>query len=132
MPKEPETLDSFITRERERLQKSRQDALARKQQVEDEIASIDRELKAMDAYHAVKQGKSERRVRRRLPGRRGSRREQILELIKQTPDGLSRGDIITRLALKGNKSGEQSVSNALTALKKQKLLDSRGRKYVAR
>ena len=131
MPTESETLDSFISRERKRLQKAREDALSRRQRVEDEITTIDRELKAMDAYHAVKHGETKRRTRRPSPGPRGSKRQQILELIKQNPDGLSRGDIINRLAVKGNKSGERSVSNALTGLKKQRLLDSRGRKYIA-
>jgi hypothetical protein len=117
MPTESETLDSFISRERKRLQKAREDGRSRRQRVEDEITTIDRELKAMDAYHAVKHGESKRRTRRPSPGPRGSKRQQILELIKQTPDGLSRGDIINRLALMGNKSGEQSVSNASQGLK---------------
>jgi Fe2+ or Zn2+ uptake regulation protein len=50
--------------------------------------------------------------------RRSSGREQILVLIRQHPDGLMRKDILERMGLKGNKSGEMSVSNALTALTK--------------
>ena len=41
----------------------------------------------------------------------------MLELIRQS-DGLSRGEILERMGLKGDKSGEMSVSNALTALTK--------------
>src|ERR671928_6441 len=50
--------------------------------------------------------------------RRGSRREGLLELIRQS-DGLSRGEILERMGLKGDKAGEMSVSNALTALTKR-------------
>src|SRR4029079_16007866 len=48
--------------------------------------------------------------------RRGSKREQLFELIRQHPDGLARKDILERMGLKGDKSGEMSVSNALNAL----------------
>ena len=51
-------------------------------------------------------------------GRRGSKREQLLDLIRKHPGGLARKEILEQLGLKGDKSGEMSVSNALTALTK--------------
>src|SRR4051812_41225921 len=60
--------------------------------------------------------------------RRGSRREELLNLIRDG-NGLSRGDILERMGLKGDKSGEMSVSNALTALAKQNQIRRAGGKY---
>ena len=54
----------------------------------------------------------------------------MLELIHKCK-GLSRGEILSTLGVKGDKSAEQSVSNALTALKKQNLVVSKDRKYIA-
>jgi alkylation response protein AidB-like acyl-CoA dehydrogenase len=41
-----------------------------------------------------------------------------LAVIKANADGLARGEILEKMGLKGDKSGEMSVSNALTALTK--------------
>ena len=45
--------------------------------------------------------------------------------------GLTRGEILEKMGLKGNKSGEMSVSNALTALTKNNQVRRDGRKYLA-
>ena len=62
--------------------------------------------------------------------RRGSKREEILQVIR-AGNGLSRGEILERMGLKGNKSGEMSVSNALTALTKANEVTRQGGNYVA-
>jgi hypothetical protein len=54
----------------------------------------------------------------------------LLELIRQS-DGLSRGELLERMGLKGDKSGEMSVSNALTALTKSNQVHREGGKYRA-
>jgi hypothetical protein len=56
-------------------------------------------------------------------------RETLVQLIKDNPAGLSRGDILQRLHLKGDKAGEVSVSNALTSLIKSNQIVRRDRKY---
>jgi hypothetical protein len=56
-------------------------------------------------------------------------RETLLQLIKDNPAGLSRGEILQRLHLKGDKAGEISVSNALTSLIKSNEVVRRDRKY---
>ena len=53
-----------------------------------------------------------------------------MTLIKEG-HGLSRGEILERMGLKGNKSGEMSVSNALTALTKGNQVRRDGGKYHA-
>ena len=63
--------------------------------------------------------------------RRGSKREELLNVIRQG-NGLTRGEILEKMGLKGDKSGEMSVSNALTALtKSNQVRRNEERKYVA-
>jgi hypothetical protein len=125
------TFQAFIAKERERLARLRDDALARRQAVDEEIAEIDRELAAIEAYETAKRGAPPRPPAREAGARRGSRRQAVVGLIRQHPEGLTRGEILERLSLKGNQSGERSVSNALTALKKAGEIIARGRKYTA-
>jgi len=56
-------------------------------------------------------------------------RDNVLEPIKSERAGLSRGEILVRLQRKGDKAGETSVSNALTALLKREQIVRRERKY---
>ena len=63
---------------------------------------------------------------RRAP--RGSRREGLGNLIREG-NGLSRRDILEQMGLKGDKSAETSVSNALSALIKSNQVRREGGKY---
>ena len=120
-----EQFSEFIQQERERLNREREDVLRQHQELENRLAEIDRELEAIEAYEAAKTGKTSTTSRRQGPsGRtrsqapRGSRREALLQTIRDNPNGLERGEILERMGLKGDKAGEMSVSNALTALTK--------------
>jgi hypothetical protein len=137
------TFANFIKKERTRLDKARKDALASKAAVDKELASIEQELTALDAYRQAKDGPASRTAAKRAPskragadgarratGRRGEKRQAVLNLIKQNPVGLSRGEILVQMGVKGNRSAEQSVSNALSALKKSEKVNSREGKYV--
>ena len=131
------TFATFIKKERARLDKARKEALASKAAVDKELASLARELAALDAYQQAK-GTSVRRATAkrgpakasRRPGRRGEKRQAVLDLIQNNPVGLSRGEILNQMGVKGNRSAEQSVSNALSALKKSAKVNSREGKYV--
>jgi hypothetical protein len=72
-----------------------------------------------------------RGARKTTTGRRGSKRDSILAALADIPHGLTRGELLDKLGLKGNKSGEMSVSNALTALTKGNQVVRRDGKYVA-
>ena len=61
---------------------------------------------------------------------RTSMRETVLQLLRDNPKGLSRGEILERLHLKGDRTGETAVSNALTALIKRQMIVRRERKYL--
>ena len=132
------TFANFIKKERARLDKARKDALANKAAVEKELESIEQELTALDAYRQAKGSPVGRPAAkragsngaRRATGRRGEKRQAVLNLIKENPVGLSRGEILVQMGVKGNRSAEQSVSNALSALKKAEKVNSREGKYV--
>jgi hypothetical protein len=133
-----ETFETFVQRERARLQGERETIFTQQQELENKLAEINRELSAIDAYEAAKSGKAPARQtatrrtgsRRTSSTRRGSRRDELLAVIKQG-NGLTRGEILEKMGLKGNKSGEMSVSNALTALTKGKQITRKDRKYLA-
>src|SRR4051794_2721285 len=109
----------FISRERDRLRAEREQAFNQQEELQRQLDAVNREFDAIEAYETTKTGKAARQAPagRQSRARRGSRREALLELIRQS-DGLSRGEILEQMGLKGDKSGEMSVSNALTALTK--------------
>ena len=127
-----ETFATFIERERDRLHAEREQIFNQQQELEAKLADLNRELSAIDAYEAAKSGKPARATstRRASTSRRGSKREQLLEVIR-AGGGLARGEILERMGLKGNKTGEMSVSNALTALTKANQVSRRDGKYHA-
>ena len=131
----PDTFQDFITRDRERLHAEREAIFNQQHELEGKLAVINNELRAIDAYEAAKSGKpaSTRQTgtRRAPQALRGTRREGVLRVIAENPAGLNRGEILEKMGLKGNKTGEMSVSNALTALTKGNQVARREGKYVA-
>ena len=137
-----------MQRERERLSREREEIFNQQKDLENKLTEINLELAAIDAYEAAKTGKAAApRRQRRGPGASGtsveqlsaeprprpqvgSRREAVLRVIGENPNGLSRGEIFERMGLKGNKSAEKSVSNALTTLTKNNQVARREGKYV--
>jgi hypothetical protein len=120
----------YIARERERLHAEREQVFSQQEELQRRFDAINREYAAIEAYETAKTGKAGPRAQadRQPRARRGSRREALLELIRQS-DGLSRGEILERMGLKGDKSGAMSVSNALTALTKSNQVRREGGKY---
>jgi len=114
----------YIASEHERLANRKADLINQQRQIGDEIAAIDVEFKAIQAYEAAKTGKRNKSngATRTRNVRPGSRRNEILELVSVNPTGMSRGRILDALGVKGDKSGEMSISNALTALTKSAAL----------
>jgi hypothetical protein len=129
-----EHFTDFMTRERERLRAARDQIFNQQEELRRKLDDINREFAAIEAYETAKTGRTVRAggiSRGRQPrARRGSRREQLLKLIREG-NGLSRGEILERMGLKGDKSGEMSVSNALTALTKRNEVRREAGKYRA-
>ncbi len=132
-----QTFADFITLERERLHAEREQIFNQQHELEGKLTDINRELAAIDAYEAAKSGKTPaaarqaRGARARPQARRGSKREALMQVIKDNPTGLTRGEILDRMGLKGDKPSEMSVSNALTAMTKAKQVTRRDGRYVA-
>ena len=123
-----------MQQERERLHKEREEIFNQQHELEGKLADINRELIAIDAYEAAKTGKAltprQTGGPRRQQARRGSKRDALMQVIKANPSGLTRGEILERMGLKGDKSGEMSTSNALTALTKGNQVSRQDGKYV--
>jgi len=125
-----------MQQERERLHQEREQIFNQQHELEGKLADINRELSAIDAYEAAKTGKGltparQTRGSRRQQARRGSKRDALMQVINANPSGLTRGEILERMGLKGDKSGEMSISNALTALTKGNQVSRREGQYVA-
>jgi hypothetical protein len=131
-----ETFETFVQRDRARLHGEREAIFTQQQELEQKLEAVNRELAAIEAYEAAKSGKAParkaapRRTGTRRGTRGGSKRDELLTIIKEGR-GLTRGEILDKMGLKGNKSGEMSVSNALTTLTKNKQVARKDRKYVA-
>ncbi len=132
-----ENFAGFIARERERLNAEREQIFNQQQALQTKLDEVNREFSAIDAYEAAKTGKAvpaarqPRGTRTRPQSRRGSKREALMQVINDNPSGLTRGEILERMGLKGDKSGEMSVSNALTALTKANQVTRRDGRYAA-
>jgi hypothetical protein len=116
-----ETFEDFVARERDRLNGERDKLFSQQQEIENALAAINREMAAITAYEHAKTGKPipQARARKATPtGRRGSKRDSLLALLRDNPAGFTRGELLDQMGLKGDKSGEMSVSNALTGLVK--------------
>ena len=127
----PETFATMIDKERERLRKALEDLRTKQEELQAQRATIETELDALDTYESARSGKNRktRKTASRTP--RGSRQQSVLAVIAKSKKGMTRGDILQAMGLKGNKGGERSVSNALTALKQAKRVTAKDRKYLA-
>jgi hypothetical protein len=121
--------EAFITKQRETLLAQRQALLDQQQTIQTQVDELDVMLSKFDVFEG-KAARRQARTRRSGGGRRNSKRDELLKIITGSK-GLTRGEILEKMGLKGNKAGEMSVSNALTALTKSKQVSRRDRKYVA-
>jgi hypothetical protein len=124
----------LVAAERKRLQKLYDKISARKAQIDREFTAITDELQAITSYFSGAGGRSNgRSAPRASSGRagRGQRRQQVLDAIKSSSEGATRGDIIEKLHAKGDKALEQSISNALAALFKSRAVKRENGRYHA-
>jgi hypothetical protein len=99
--------------------------LQRRESISTQQHELQEQLNAVNAMLAkfdVFEGKAAARApagrpRRATTSPRGSKRDALLQVIR-IGGGLSRGEILEKTGLKGDKSDAMSVSNALTALTK--------------
>jgi stage III sporulation protein SpoIIIAA len=125
--------EAFISRQREALLDQRQELLNQQRAIQEQLDQVDQMLTKFDVFEGkyARRGATRKAGRRRASaGRRGSRREELMKVIR-SGHGLTRGEILEKMGLKGKKAGEMSVSNALTALTKSNQVRKDGRKYLA-
>jgi hypothetical protein len=123
--------EAFITRQREQLLQQRQELVSQQEALQQQLDELDEMLRKFDVFEGkTARPRQQTRTRRTSKTRRGSKRDELLKVIK-AGNGLTRGEILEKMGLKGNKAGEMSVSNALTALTKANQVTRRDWKYVA-
>ena len=96
-----EQFSDHIGRERDRLNVEREAIRTQQRELERQLAEIDREFQAVNAYESANSGKAPRQTgaqRAGSPrqGRRGSKREDLLNIIRQG-NGLTRGEILEKM-----------------------------------
>lgn len=115
--------DQFMNAAREQLQKQREEVLQRQAAINEELATIDGKLERIEAYFNPPPATREPVARkpRTTSGTRKPRqsgvRDGVLAEIAKHPDGISRKDLLAAMSAT-TKGQEQSVSNAVAALKK--------------
>ena len=121
---------AFVTKQREALLQQREGIFNQQHELQRQLDEVNQMLGKFDAFEGkATPTRQPARARRAPTTRRGSKREELLQVIRGG-NGLTRGEILEKMGLKGNKSGEMSVSNALTALTKSQQVIRREGKYV--
>src|SRR5258708_36176672 len=129
MERAMDDMTTVATAERERLTKERGNIETKIDELQSQLSEIDHKLVAIEAYEKALNGKVPATA---MPGRRqgakkagrGEKQAQVLKLVEAAAEGAVRGELIAKLGVKGDKAGEQSVSNALNALKTSGKIDS--------
>ena len=125
-----EETQAFITRQREALLAQREAIFTQQQELQKQLDEVNGMLAKFDVFEGKRVAPTTTPSRRTSGSRRGSKRDELLKVVREG-GGLTRGQILEKMGLKGNKTGEMSVSNALTALTKNNQLRWEGRNYHA-
>jgi hypothetical protein len=82
-------------------------------------------------YRLTEGGTTTVRAPRATGTRRAGIRDEVLTAVKNAgTDGISRATLLEQFNAKGDKSAEQSISNALSALKKAGTIDAKDGNYI--
>jgi DNA-binding transcriptional ArsR family regulator len=117
-----------MNEERARLNTNLEELAKQKADIDAQILQVNTELKAIHAYESVKTGKP-KATRTRAPRKSGVR-QAVRNLITSTAGGIARADILKAMKAE-DKQSQQSISNALSSLKKQGLVTADGGIYNA-
>jgi hypothetical protein len=128
-----EKAHALLKEQRELLVKEREAIFTQQQALQEQLDTINDALAKFDVFEGKPAASTSRGRRAPVAGdaRKGSKRHGIMEVIKDNPGGLSRGELLEKMGLKGDKPAEMSVSNALTGLAKAKRIVRNGGKYIA-
>jgi len=121
------SLHELMEQERKRLNDRRSELQKQLKELQGEIEKVDNEIAAIDTYKAAKEGKTPQTQKRT---RRSGVRDTILSTIKQSQEGYTRAELIEQMEAH-DKSAQQSISNALSSLKKQGKVTQQNGRYVS-
>ena len=115
--------DAYMNKAREKLTKQREEVEARRAAIDEELAIIDGKLDRIESYFNPHPATVEPKAKKprastgtRKPRKAGVR-DAVLAKIGENKDGISRKDLLTVMGAT-DKAAEQSISNAVAALKK--------------
>jgi (p)ppGpp synthase/HD superfamily hydrolase len=122
----------YVEKEFAEVQKARGELLAKRKEIDEQLLELENRLDAAQTYKAMRERKlrapeSRTRRTREAPaarGRRGSREQlkgQIVDLVRQHPQGLAADQINRSLNVTDPKQ-KQQVANVLSLLKKDGVL----------
>ncbi|WP_421993975.1 hypothetical protein [Roseococcus sp.] len=122
-PKDDIDPDAFMMKAQDGLMRQREEVMARRATIDEELAAIDGKLERIENYFNPGKAAAAKapRAARKASGtgtRRTGVRDDVLAAIKKRPDGISRQDLLKAMDAT-EKSHEQSISNAVAALKKE-------------
>lgn len=123
---------TLMLEERDRLQEAIKGIKAKQREAEREIAQLEAQLSAIAVYEAALKGTGTVKEVVGRRGRSGGKREELLKLIAERPEGLTRAEVIAAMQAQGDKAATQSISNALAALKKAGRVVQEGKVYKVR
>lgn len=122
-----QSFSEFVESERSRITAEMERLRLERSKIGDAMFALERELGAIAAYEAAKSGKPAKSATGARATRRGSKREELVVLIRNNP-GLARRDILAKLGATDDKSA-MSVSNAITGLIKSNRITREGGRY---
>lgn len=102
----------------ELIEKEKATLTKRRDELREELAKIEQELAGVHAYEAAKLGKAPTTTTREPGTRRSGIRNDVLTVIAASDEGMNRRHLLEHFNAVGDKKLEQSISNALSALKK--------------
>jgi hypothetical protein len=124
-------LESVIEKEYQEVEKARKELLAKRAEIDEQLEALNLRILAAENYRATLEGRfsppRERKPRAtstRAP--RGSREElkkQIVDLLKQHPEGLVSNQITAAIP-----EGTKQIPNVLSLMKKEGLLHQEARR----
>lgn len=124
--KEDDDIDVIMQKQKDKLLKQREEVEAKRSAIDEELAGIDQKLSRIESYFNPAPPMSAREPTTRKPrsaptgarAPRGEHRSKITAILKENAGGLSGGEIIDKLGVRGDKAATQAVANALANMKK--------------
>lgn len=115
-------ISQVLNEERQRLLEQLAELSRQMKTLDAQAAKLQIELNAIAAYESAKEGrttlKKSKNLRRTSTPQQGIRKI-VLDIIASSGEGIKRGALLEQSGAKGDKTKEQSITNAASALKRK-------------